>query len=97
MIHLSLKSFSFGFKKYSLPSEKKLCCVTSTQHIRPYIPKDYCTKIFQQFHELYHPGIKSTIKLISLKFVWLDMKKDIQLCTKTFVPRQTLKITHHKK
>jgi cleavage and polyadenylation specificity factor subunit 1 len=91
------KSSSLSFKQYSLPSEKKLWCDTSTQHIRPYIPKSYRMKIFHQFHGLSHPGIKSTIKLISSKFVWPNMRKDVQLWAKSCVPCQKSKISRHTK
>ena len=91
------QSTSLSFKKYPLPSGKYLWCDTSTHHIRPYVPKQFRLQIFHQFHGLSHPGVKSTVKLISSKFIWQNINKDIQQWAKSCIPCQKSKVTRHTK
>ncbi|GFU30858.1 retrovirus-related Pol polyprotein from transposon opus [Trichonephila clavipes] len=73
-----LHNNSLKFKPSTLPSGKKLWCDISTQKIRPYIPQKFRFQIFQLFHGLAHPGIKSTVKLMTEKYVWSDIKKQVR-------------------
>ncbi|GBL79713.1 Transposon Ty3-I Gag-Pol polyprotein [Araneus ventricosus] len=88
---------SLNLKEYLLPSGKYLWCDTSTSKIRPYIPQAFRKQIFHHIHGLSHPGIKSTIKLMNSKFIWLSIKKDVQLWTRTCIPCQKAKINRHTK
>ncbi|GFW72035.1 retrovirus-related Pol polyprotein from transposon opus [Trichonephila clavipes] len=65
-----LHNNSLKFKPSTLPSGKKLWCDISTQKIRPYIPQKFRFQIFQLIHGLAHPGIKSTVKLMTEKYGW---------------------------
>ncbi|GFS71754.1 retrovirus-related Pol polyprotein from transposon opus [Trichonephila clavipes] len=69
-----LHNNSLKFKPSTLPSEKKLWCDISTQKIRTYIPQKFRFQIFQLIHGLAHPGIKSTVKRMTEKYVWSDIK-----------------------
>ncbi|GFX08514.1 retrovirus-related Pol polyprotein from transposon 297 [Trichonephila clavipes] len=69
---------SVNFKSCTLPSGKALWCDISTSNIRPYIPKQFRQQIFQQIHGFSHPGIRSTIKLMTEKFIWPNMKQEIR-------------------
>ncbi|GFT97081.1 hypothetical protein TNCV_177071 [Trichonephila clavipes] len=62
-----LHNNSLKFKPSTLPSGKKLWYDISTQKIRPYIPQKFRFQIFQLIHGLAHPGIKSTVKLMTEK------------------------------
>ncbi|GBN22484.1 Transposon Tf2-6 polyprotein [Araneus ventricosus] len=88
---------SLNLKEYPLPLGKYLWCDTSTSKIRPYIPQAFRKQIFHLIHGLSHPGIKSTIKLMNSKFIWPSIKKDVQLWTRTCIPRQKAKINRHTK
>ncbi|GBL60566.1 hypothetical protein AVEN_136126-1 [Araneus ventricosus] len=59
---------SLYFKQYPLDSGKLLWCDISTTKIRPFIPQDVRMHIFQKFHSLAHPGVKSTVKQIASRF-----------------------------
>jgi len=72
-------------------------CDVSTKHVRPYITKDFRQQIFDSVHNLAHPSKKSTIKQISERFVWLNMKKDIAEMVKTCIACQKCKIAQHNK
>ncbi|GFX56273.1 hypothetical protein TNCV_2242071 [Trichonephila clavipes] len=65
-----LHNNSLKFKPSTLPSGKKLWCDISTPKIRPYIPQKFRFQMFQLIHGLAHPGIKSTVKLMTEKYVW---------------------------
>ncbi|GFX77728.1 uncharacterized protein TNCV_1106451 [Trichonephila clavipes] len=67
-----LHNNSLKFKP-TLPSGKKLWCDISMPKIRPYISQKYRFQMFQLIHGLAHPGVKSTVKLMTEKYVWSDI------------------------
>ncbi|GFU20319.1 retrovirus-related Pol polyprotein from transposon opus [Nephila pilipes] len=67
---------SLKFKPSTLPSGKTLWCDISTPKIRPYIPQKFRLQIFQLITGFAHPGVKSTIKLMTEKYVWSNIKKN---------------------
>ncbi|UYV61691.1 hypothetical protein LAZ67_1005925, partial [Cordylochernes scorpioides] len=83
--------------QYTLPSGKVLWCETSTNNIRPYIPKDFRKRIFLQIHGALHPGIRSSVKQMKTKFLWTNIKKDVQEWARICVACQRNKITRHTK
>ncbi|GFU72007.1 hypothetical protein TNCV_2999901 [Trichonephila clavipes] len=88
---------SVKFKSCTLPSGKTLWCDISTSNIRPYIPKQFRQQIFQQIHGFSHPGIRSTIKLMTEKFIWPNMKQEIREWARTCIPCQKCKVHRHTK
>ncbi|GFU22682.1 hypothetical protein TNCV_762621 [Trichonephila clavipes] len=88
---------SVKFKSCTLPSGKALWCDISTSNIRPYIPKQFRQQIFQQIHGFSHPGIRSTIKLMTEKFIWPNMKQEIREWARTCIPCQKCKVHRHTK
>ncbi|GFW94078.1 retrovirus-related Pol polyprotein from transposon opus [Trichonephila clavipes] len=92
-----LHNNSLKFKPSTLPSGKKLWCDISTQNIRPYIPQKFRFQIFQLIHGLAHPGIKSTVKLMTEKYVWSDIKKQVREWAKACIRCQKCKVSRHTK
>ncbi|GFX70427.1 retrovirus-related Pol polyprotein from transposon opus [Trichonephila clavipes] len=92
-----LHNNSLKFKPSTLPSGKKLWCDISTQKIRPYIPQKFRFQIFQLIHSLAHPGIKSTVKLMTEKYVWSDIKKQVREWAKACIRCQKCKVSRHTK
>ncbi|GFW94160.1 transposon Tf2-8 polyprotein [Trichonephila clavipes] len=92
-----LHNNSLKFKPSTLPSGKKLWCDISTQKIRPYIPQKFRFQIFQLIHGLAHPGIKSTVKLMTEKYVWSDIKKQVREWAKACIRCQKCKVSRHAK
>ncbi|UYV63015.1 K02A2.6-like [Cordylochernes scorpioides] len=90
---------SLNFKQYPLSSGKYLWCDTSTNHIRPYIPESFRFRMFQQIQGLSHPGIRSTAKQMSSKFIWTSIKKDVRQWARCCIPcqKKKKKITLHTK
>ena len=54
-----------------------LLCEVSTAQPRPIVPKTWRRKIFDLIHGLSHPGIKMLRKLMTSRFVWHGMDKDV--------------------
>ena len=72
-------------------------CDVSKNGTRPFIPNTMRKKIFDQIHNLSHPGVKQSINLISSRFVWPYMKKDIQSFANACEHCQMAKITRYNK
>ncbi|GFV29745.1 retrovirus-related Pol polyprotein from transposon opus [Trichonephila clavipes] len=53
--------------------------------------------MFQLIHGLAHPGIKSTVKLMTEKYVWLDIKKQVREWAKACIRCQKCKVSRHTK
>lgn len=62
---------------------------------RPYVPVSLRRKIFDIYHGLSHPGGRSTLKLISDKYVRPNMRRDILKFAKECVPCQRAKMSRH--
>lgn len=72
-----------------------LYCDISTSNIRPYVPIIFQRKIFDFFHGLTHSGARATLKLISERYVWNSMNKDVKSWVKSCLVCQTSKIHRH--
>ena len=48
----------------------ELVCDVSTGRPRPIIPPDFRRTVLDVVHNLSHPRVKATVKLISDKFAW---------------------------
>jgi len=72
-------------------------CDTSTGRPRPLIPTKYRRQIFTAIHGLAHPSIKSTIKLVTDKFVWSNIRKDVRSWSRCCQSCQKSKVYRHTK
>ena len=87
---------SLNLKEVEIPGlNVTIFCDTSTAHLRPYVPRSLRHDIFLRLHSLSHPGVRSTQKLISERFVWPNMNKDTQLWTKACLQCQRSKVHRH--
>ena len=73
----------------------ELFCDVSTGKPRPYVPKPLRKEIFEGLHSLAHPGIKATVKLVSDRYVWPAMNKDIRSGSRSCFPCQKAKVSRH--
>ena len=69
----------------------------STGCPRPIVPKNWRKRIFDIFHGLAHPGARTTKKLISAKFVWHGLAKQITAWARQCIQCQWSKIQAHVK
>ncbi|KAK7575712.1 hypothetical protein V9T40_011998 [Parthenolecanium corni] len=75
---LQNKQTSLRFEMRSIPdSDVLLCCDVSTQHTRPFIPKEFRIMAMKSVHDLSHPGPKNTVKLMTSRFVWPKIKSEV--------------------
>ena len=79
----------------NLTSSVTLVCDTSTGSPRPFVPVDFRRTVFQSFHSLSHPGIRTTHQMISGRFVWPGMNSDIRNWTRVCLQCQRAKIQRH--
>ncbi|GFW02849.1 transposon Tf2-9 polyprotein [Trichonephila clavipes] len=86
---------SLNFKQYPLDSGKLLWCDISTANIRPFIPQPLRMHMFQKIHNLAHPGVKYTVKQIASRFIWLNIRKDVNQWAKSCIQCQKNKINRH--
>lgn len=73
----------------------QLYCDTSTQHIRPYIPKGFRQQILANTHNLAHPGVRATTKLMTERFIWFGMRAEIAKFVRNCIACQRAKVTRH--
>lgn len=87
---------SLDLQKITIPgTNTSLICDMSTGRPRPYLTPPFRHSSFNQLHNLSHPGIKATLKLVADRFVWPGMRKDCRLWAQTCIPCQQNKITRH--
>ena len=70
-------------------------CDVSTNATRPFVPKTFREKVFRSVHGLSHPGVRTTVKLVSQRFVWPSMRKDVSLWARACVECQRNKVSRH--
>lgn len=92
----AMSTSSLNLKLFKIPqAECLLYCDVSTSNIRPYVPYNFRRQIFNKMHNLAHPGIRSTEKLIITRFVWPSIKKDVRIWTKSCISCQRNKTNRH--
>ena len=68
---------------------------TSTDQFRSLVPQKFRKAVFDIVHSLAHPGIKSTQKAISQRYVWAGMHHDVKLWCRSCIACQQSKIQRH--
>ena len=75
----------------------ELLCDISTGSPRPIVPPDFRRSVFNTVHSLAHSGVKATLKLISEKFVWHGMRKQVSSWVKQCLHCHSSKVHKHTK
>ncbi|KAL1512451.1 hypothetical protein ABEB36_002041 [Hypothenemus hampei] len=88
---LHLQELQFPALKLSLT------CEVSTGKFRPYVPKSFRELVHHALHGLAHTGIKETRRLVTEKFFWPSMNKDLSVWTQACIQCQKAKIHRHTK
>ena len=90
------KQSNIQLKKIVMPgTSKSIFCETSTSHIRPYLPTDFRRIAFNAVHNVSHPGIRTTRKLMQERYFWPAMNTDIGEWAKTCTSCQLSKVQRH--
>nr|VZI00481.1 unnamed protein product [Spirometra erinaceieuropaei] len=90
----------FGLQLQELPlttGNGTILCDVSTPSHRPFVPPSLRRKVFSSLHNLSHPGSRATDKLVSDRFVWPGMHKDLKAWTRACIACQRSKIQRHNK
>ena len=88
---------SLRLRDAKLASGKTLLVDDSTGMPRPWVPTALRRHVFRLMHDLSHPGIKATTELVTARFVWPQMKKDLHTWTRSCVRCQRAKVQQHTK
>ena len=94
----TLNKASFKVEKVALPnSPGYILSDTSTGRSRPIVPEPFRRLVFQKLHGAAHPGIRASQKLISERYVWPKMHRDIKNWARSCDKCQRSKVHRHVK
>ena len=89
-------SSSLQLKLVRIPeADVSVLCDVSTSTARPYVPELFRRRVFNSVHRLSHPGIKSTVKMVTQRYVWPSIKKDCRTWARDCLECQRAKVTRH--
>ncbi|BHF84348.1 hypothetical protein SprV_0902749900 [Sparganum proliferum] len=74
-----------------------ILCDVSRGASRPVVASEMRRDVFATLHNLAHPGIRSTQRLVSERFVWPSMNTDIRQWTRSCLACQKAKVGRHNK
>jgi hypothetical protein len=83
------------WERFPTTGSTSLLCDVSTGRPRPWVPSSLRQRIFSIIHELSHPSIRSTQRLVTDRFVWHGMRRDIQTWARSCLSCQRAKIVRH--
>ncbi|BHF76059.1 hypothetical protein SprV_0501915700 [Sparganum proliferum] len=72
-----------------------ITCDLSTGHERPFVPATLRRRVFDALHNLSHPEVRATVKLITDRFVWPNINRDVRRWTRSCLPCQRAKTHRH--
>ena len=70
-------------------------CDVTTAIPRPFLTRPFRRAAFDILHDLAHPGVRATTKLVTQRYVWPSIKKDCREWARACVHCQRAKITRH--
>ena len=91
-----LENYSANLTAHNI-SDLDLWCDHSTPTPRPYRPTHLRTEIIQSLHNLSHPGVKCTIKLVKQRYYWPNIDKDVKSFVNSCLSCQQAKVSRHTK
>ena len=93
-----LRSSSTSLQLKDIPLDvgaSQLVCDVSTGTPRPYVPSGLRKTVFDSLHSLAHPGIRATQRLVTERFVWPGINRDIREWTRECTACQRSKVHRH--
>ena len=85
-----------GIQPLPLPtSDITLLCDISTGVPRPYIPQQFRQAVFDSLHSLSHPSIRATQHLITSRYIWPNINKDVRKWARCCIQCRKSKIHRH--
>ena len=90
-----IESYKDRLRDFPLPSGRKIVCDDSLCHPRPFLPLECRKRVFDHLHGLSHPGIAASYRMISSRYFWPNMNKDVKQWAKECLDCQQSKVTSH--
>ncbi|XP_077512823.1 uncharacterized protein LOC144124017 [Amblyomma americanum] len=79
VMYLCKNPRSLVLREYLLPScPVPIICDTSAGSARPLVPSAFPRLVFDALHSLSHPGIRATQHLLTKRYAWLTVNKDVR-------------------
>ena len=75
----------------------KLLCDTSTGIPRPLVPAEMPQEVFDLVHGLSHLGTSATVRIMTSRFVWHGIAKDVRAWAHGCIGCQTAKVHWHNR
>ena len=72
-----------------------LLCDVSTGTPRPYVPPSFRRRVVDSLHSLSDPDIRATQQLITSRYVWPSINKDVRQWTRSCLQCQRSKVQRH--
>lgn len=93
---LHTATHSMELREVPLPMhDATLWCDMSTGAPRPFLPAHFRKLVFEKLHSLSHPGIRGTQHLVTSRFVWPGMNRDVRQWARECISCQRAKIQRH--
>ncbi|XP_075733129.1 protein NYNRIN-like [Rhipicephalus microplus] len=70
-------------------------CDTSQKSPRPFVSVQFRRAVFDSLHDLSHPGIRATQRLVTDRFVWPGINADVRRWAKQCRTCQAVKVTRY--
>ena len=88
------KTASLKLQAMPIPATNAtIICDVSTGVPRPYVPSKFRRTVFDSLHSLAHPGVRATQKLVTMRYVWPNINKDVRHWTRLCLQCQKNKNT----
>lgn len=78
-------------------SSERLWCDVSADLPRPFVPASLRRTVFHSLHDICHPGIRATQRLLTQRYVWPGINGDVRAWTRMCLPCQMTKVSRHTK
>ena len=92
-----IKQYHSRLHAYPFQDNLKIWCETTTSHPRPFVPQSSRQQLCANFHQMSHPGIKGTLRLIKTRYFWPCLDRDIRLFVRNCQDCQLSKVHRHTK
>ena len=95
-VQQTITSTSLCVRPMPLPdSDGTILCDTSLASPRPVVPSCMRRTVFDVLHGLAHPGIRASVRLITQRFVWPKVNRDVRQWARNCVDCQRSKTQRH--
>ena len=74
-----------------------LICDNSTGSLRPLVPEVLRKPLFLALHNVSHPGVRGSQRLISARFIWPGLSRDVGVWARACLQCQQSKVQTHVK